>query len=382
MVLIHGYPLNGHSWEKQLPALLDAGCRVVTYDRRGFGASSQPTVGYDYDTFAADLRRLMDVLHLRDVTLAEFSMGTGEVTRYLGRYDSERIRNAVLLGPTPPFLLKTGDNPEGVDQSVFDGLIAAARADRYAYFKDFFDNFYNVDAAAIGDLAAESEDQTQIWPYGAEANASRCKSDAPNGSPRMSLAQNTHSGHRQSGHSTAEPPIRTAGPRAVIKRASRCWHPWFGFSALPASLCLCNAALGMKVRSARGASPADSGVRSACYVLYLWGRAPHARQANPAGGCPPQFAHRMVSCRGEMPKIAASRSTSWVVNPRCLPLRCPSAAHTVELLGQPISSPSLAWFQPCCWRRTRMFAPTTAAWSCGISSTRRNRPVITRPPAR
>jgi pimeloyl-ACP methyl ester carboxylesterase len=210
VVLIHGYPLNGHSWEKQLPALLDAGYRVVTYDRRGFGASSQPTVGYDYDTFAADLRRLMDVLHLRDVTLAEFSMGTGEVTRYLGRYDSERIRNAVLLGPTPPFLLKTGDNPEGVDQSVFDGLIAAARADRYAYFKDFFDNFYNVDAAAIGDLAAESEDQTQIWPYGAEANASRCKSDAPNGSPRMSLAQNTHSGHRQSGHSTAEPPIRTA----------------------------------------------------------------------------------------------------------------------------------------------------------------------------
>ena len=192
MVLIHGYPLNGHSWEKQLPALLDAGCRVITYDRRGFGASSQPTVGYDHDTFAADLRRLMDVLHLRDVTLAEFSMGTGEVTRYLGRYDSERIRNAVLLGPTPPFLLKTGDNPEGVDQSVFDGHIAAARADRYAYFKDFFDNFYNVDAAAIGDLAAESEDQTQIWPYGAEANASRCKSDAHNGSPRMSLAQNTH----------------------------------------------------------------------------------------------------------------------------------------------------------------------------------------------
>jgi pimeloyl-ACP methyl ester carboxylesterase len=210
VVLIHGYPLNGHSWEKQLPALLDAGYRVIAYDRRGFGASSQPTVGYDYDTFAADLRGLMDVLDLRDVTLAGFSMGTGEVTRYLGRYGSELIRNVVLLGPIPPFLLKTGDNPEGVDQSVFDGLIAAARADRYAYFKDFFDNFYNVDAAAIGDLAAESEDQTQIWPYGAEANASRCKSDAHNGSPRMSLAQNTHSGHRQSGHSTAEPPIRTA----------------------------------------------------------------------------------------------------------------------------------------------------------------------------
>jgi pimeloyl-ACP methyl ester carboxylesterase len=145
VVLIHGYPLNGHSWEKQLPALLDAGYRVIAYDRRGFGASSQPTVGYDYDTFAADLRGLMDVLDLRDVTLAGFSMGTGEVTRYLGRYGSELIRNVVLLGPIPPFLLKTGDNPEGVDQSVFDGLIAAARADRYAYFKDFFDNFYNVD---------------------------------------------------------------------------------------------------------------------------------------------------------------------------------------------------------------------------------------------
>jgi non-heme chloroperoxidase len=145
VVLIHGYPLNGHSWEKQIPALLDAGHRVIAYDRRGFGASSQPTTGYDYDTFAADLNGIMDVLDLRDVTLAGFSMGTGEVTRYLGRYGSARVRNAALLGPIPPFLLKTGDNPEGVDQSVFDGLLAAARADRYAYFKDFFDNFYNVD---------------------------------------------------------------------------------------------------------------------------------------------------------------------------------------------------------------------------------------------
>ena len=145
VVLIHGYPLNGHSWEMQLPVLLDAGYRVIAYDRRGFGASSQPTTGYDYDTFAADLRALMDVLDLRDVTLAGFSMGTGEVARYLGRYGSERVRNAVLLGPIPPFLLKTGDNPEGVDQSVFDGLLAAAKADRYAYFKEFFDNFYNVD---------------------------------------------------------------------------------------------------------------------------------------------------------------------------------------------------------------------------------------------
>jgi non-heme chloroperoxidase len=145
VMLIHGYPLNGHSWEKQVPALLDAGHRIIAYDRRGFGASSQPTAGYDYDTFAADLRALIDKLDLHDVTLAGFSMGTGEVTRYLGTYGSARVRNAVLLGPIPPFLLKTGDNPEGVDQSVFDGLMAAAKADRYAYFKDFFDNFYNVD---------------------------------------------------------------------------------------------------------------------------------------------------------------------------------------------------------------------------------------------
>jgi non-heme chloroperoxidase len=145
VVLIHGYPLNGHSWEKQVPALLDAGHRVIAYDRRGFGASTQPTTGYDYDTFAADLNGIMDVLDLRDVTLAGFSMGTGEVTRYLGAYGSARVRNAALLGPIPPFLLKTDDNPEGVDQSVFDGLMAAAKADRYAYFKDFFDNFYNVD---------------------------------------------------------------------------------------------------------------------------------------------------------------------------------------------------------------------------------------------
>jgi non-heme chloroperoxidase len=145
VVLIHGYPLNGHSWEKQMPVLLGAGYRVITYDRRGFGASSQPTVGYDYDTFAADLHTLMEQLDLRDATLVGFSMGTGEVTRYLGRYGSARVRKAVLLGPIPPFLLQTADNPQGVAQSVFDGLMTAIKKDRYAYFKQFFDDFYNVD---------------------------------------------------------------------------------------------------------------------------------------------------------------------------------------------------------------------------------------------
>ncbi|MEV5147114.1 alpha/beta hydrolase [Streptomyces sp. NPDC052727] len=148
VVLIHGYPLNGHSWEKQERVLLDAGYRVITYDRRGFGRSSQPTVGYDYDTFAADLKALLDHLDLRDVVLVGFSMGTGEVTRYLGRYGSERVAKAALLGAIPPFLLKTDDNPEGVDASVFEGIKAAVLKDRPAYFKDFLDNFYNVDVYA------------------------------------------------------------------------------------------------------------------------------------------------------------------------------------------------------------------------------------------
>ena len=145
VVLIHGYPLNGHSWEKQERVLLQGGYRVITYDRRGFGASSQPTIGYDYDTFTADLNTLLDHLRLTDVVLCGFSMGTGEVTRYLGTYGSARVRKAVLMGAIPPFLLKTADNPEGVDQAVFDGIKDAVVADRPAYFKDFLDNFYNVD---------------------------------------------------------------------------------------------------------------------------------------------------------------------------------------------------------------------------------------------
>lgn len=148
VVLIHGYPLNGHSWEKQERVLLKAGYRVITYDRRGFGQSSQPTIGYDYDTFAADLHTLLEHLDLADIVLAGFSMGTGEVTCYLGTYGSARVTKAVLLGAIPPFLLKTDDNPEGVDQSVFDEIQAAIIADRPAYFKSFLDNFYNVDVYA------------------------------------------------------------------------------------------------------------------------------------------------------------------------------------------------------------------------------------------
>jgi non-heme chloroperoxidase len=145
IVLIHGYPLDLNSWERQERALLAAGYRVVSYDRRGFGRSSQPTVGYDYDTFAADLNALLEHLELEDVVLAGFSMGTGEVVRYLGNYGSGRVLKAVLIGTIPPFVLKTDDNPEGVDGAVFDGIKEAVRKDRFAYLKDFFDNFYNVD---------------------------------------------------------------------------------------------------------------------------------------------------------------------------------------------------------------------------------------------
>jgi non-heme chloroperoxidase len=148
VVLIHGYPLDGNSWERQERELIAKGHRVISYDRRGFGRSSQPTVGYDYDTFAADLKALIEQLDLDDIVLVGFSMGTGEVTRYLGRSGSERVREAALLGAVPPFLLKTDDNPEGVDKQVFEDIKKAILEDRYAYFKDFFDNFYNVDKFA------------------------------------------------------------------------------------------------------------------------------------------------------------------------------------------------------------------------------------------
>jgi non-heme chloroperoxidase len=145
IVLIHGYPLNGNSWERQERDLLAHGYRVISYDRRGFGRSSQPTVGYDYDTFAADLNALIEHLDLNNVVLVGFSMGTGEVTRYLATYGSKRVRKAALLGTIPPFVLKTDDNPEGVDGKVFDDVKTAVADDRYAFFEDFLNNFNNVD---------------------------------------------------------------------------------------------------------------------------------------------------------------------------------------------------------------------------------------------
>ncbi|EME24134.1 alpha/beta fold hydrolase [Rhodococcus triatomae] len=145
VVLIHGYPLDGSSWEKQSRALLDAGYRVITYDRRGFGQSSKVTTGYDYDTFAADLNAVLTTLDLTDVILVGFSMGTGELARYVGKYGHERVAKLAFLASLEPFLVQRDDNPTGVPQDVFDGIEAAAKADRFAWFTQFYKDFYNLD---------------------------------------------------------------------------------------------------------------------------------------------------------------------------------------------------------------------------------------------
>jgi non-heme chloroperoxidase len=169
VVLIHGYPLSGASWEKQVPVLLEAGYRVITYDRRGFGKSSQPTIGYNYDTFAEDLHKLVTQLKLRDFTLVGFSMGGGEVSRYLGKYGSNDVSKAVIISGVPPYLLKTADNPEGVDASVFAGIEKAVAADRYAFFTGFFQNFYNTDLL-LGKRVSEQAVQAS-WNIAAGASA-------------------------------------------------------------------------------------------------------------------------------------------------------------------------------------------------------------------
>jgi len=145
VVLIHGYPLSGASWAPQTNALLEAGYRVITYDRRGFGKSSQPSEGYNYDTFAADLDIVLTTLDLRDVLLVGFSMGTGEVGRYTATYGTDRLAKIAFLAPIEPFLLKTDDNPTGLPQEVFDGIVASAKADPYAHYTGFYSDFYNLD---------------------------------------------------------------------------------------------------------------------------------------------------------------------------------------------------------------------------------------------
>ncbi|QRP50425.1 alpha/beta fold hydrolase [Amycolatopsis sp. FDAARGOS 1241] len=172
VVLIHGYPLDGNSWERQERALLAAGYRVITYDRRGFGKSSHPTTGYDYDTFAADLNTLLEQLELTGLVLGGFSMGTGEVTRYLSRYGSARVAKAVMFGAIPPFLLKTSDNPLGVDESVFDAIKEMVARDRYTWFEQFLNDFYNVDELAPARISKLAWQASFTVAAGASAYAS------------------------------------------------------------------------------------------------------------------------------------------------------------------------------------------------------------------
>ncbi len=169
VVLIHGYPLDGHSWERQTKALLAAGYRVITYDRRGFGQSSQPTVGYDYDTFAADLDTVLTTLDLSDVILVGFSMGTGELARYVAKFGGDRVSKLAFLASLEPFLLHTDDNPTGVPQEVFDGIAQAATADRLAWFTAFYQNFYNLDENLGKRISQETV--TQSWNVAASSAA-------------------------------------------------------------------------------------------------------------------------------------------------------------------------------------------------------------------
>lgn len=156
VVLIHGYPLNGHSWERQTRALLAQGHRVITYDRRGFGQSSKVGSGYDYDTFAADLDTLLGSLDLQEVVLVGFSMGTGELARYVARHGHDRVAKLAFLASLEPYLPVRDDNPDGVPQDVFDGIEAAAKGDRYAWFTGFFSNFYNLDENLGGRISQEA----------------------------------------------------------------------------------------------------------------------------------------------------------------------------------------------------------------------------------
>jgi non-heme chloroperoxidase len=155
VVLIHGFPLNGRAWERQERALIAQGRRVITYDRRGFGKSSRPSTGYDYDTFAGDLDLLVKTLDLRDFDIAGHSMGGGEIARYLGKFGSERVRKAAIVSGVPPYLLKTPQTPQGVPQEVFDQIAGALTADRFAFFTEWNKNFYNTDQFLGNKVSAE-----------------------------------------------------------------------------------------------------------------------------------------------------------------------------------------------------------------------------------
>ena len=148
VVLVHGWPLSGASWERQTAALLASGHRVITYDRRGFGRSSQPSLGYDYDTLASDTYKLITALDLQGAALAGFSMGGGEVARYLGQYDEGRVFKAIFMSSIAPALRHSADNPEGIDPAVFEGIKQSIEADRFAFLETFLKNFYNTSSSS------------------------------------------------------------------------------------------------------------------------------------------------------------------------------------------------------------------------------------------
>lgn len=172
VVLVHGWPLSGRSWEKQSRALLAAGYRVITYDRRGFGASSQPATGYDYDTLSDDLHKLILKLDLRGIALVGFSMGGGEVARYIGRHGAERIAKAVFMAAVTPCLLKSPDNPEGVDGSVFEGIKKSIVQDRPHMLAVFLSNFFNVDKLGGSRISDEAVQANWIIAVGASPQGS------------------------------------------------------------------------------------------------------------------------------------------------------------------------------------------------------------------
>jgi non-heme chloroperoxidase len=213
VVLIHGFPLSGRAWERQERALIADGHRVITYDRRGFGKSSQPSTGYDYDTFAADLDKLVTALDLRDFDMAGHSMGGGEIARYLGVYGSERVRRAAIVSGVPPYLLKTPETPNGVPQEIFDQIEAGLRADRFAYFTDWNKNFFNLDET-LG---------TRISPEAVQDNWNAAVSASPAGT--IACVQTWHTDFRADLpridipvlvlHGTADHilPIEACGPR-------------------------------------------------------------------------------------------------------------------------------------------------------------------------
>jgi peroxiredoxin len=198
--------------ESQINALTAAGYRVVAYDRRGFGESGRPSAGYDYDTFASDLNDLLTHLDLRDVVLAGFSMGGGEVARYIGRYGTGRVAKAMLLGAVPPFLLKTADNPDGAPQSLFDGMLEAVRRDRIAFLDGFFPNFYNTDSVeSTADLVPYSK-----WIAWAASRSAPSSASSPSAPPTSAPTSRRSTSPRWSRTGT-----RTASSRSTSRGASR-----------------------------------------------------------------------------------------------------------------------------------------------------------------